>query len=184
MSATATPLTTADELLVRPGDGLRHELIRGEVRSMTPAGSEHGLIIGDLHTLLGPHVKQRQLGYLFGAETGFVLARSPDTVRAPDLAFVCRGRVSGPMPAGYFPGAPDLAVEVLSPSDRVDEVDEKVQHWLQAGCREVWVVSPRLKAITIHRSPTDIRVLTAQDALESPELLPGFACGVAEVFGA
>ena len=151
---------------------------------MAPAGSQHGLTIGYLHTLLGPHIKQWQLGHLFGAETGFVIFRGPDTVRAPDLAFICRDRVVGSVPAGYFPGTPDLAIEVLSPNDRTREVDEKVQDWLRAGCREVWVVSPRLKTVAIHRPHADVRVLTADETLASPELLPGFACQVSEAFGA
>ncbi|MFO0899005.1 MAG: Uma2 family endonuclease [Pirellulales bacterium] len=184
MSATAPPLVTAEELWLRPDDGLRHELVRGELRTMTPAGSQHGLTIGYLHTLLGPHIKQRQLGHLFGAETGFVIFRGPDTVRAPDLAFICRDRAINAVPAGYFPGAPDLAIEVLSPNDRARDVDEKVQDWLRAGCREVWVVSPRLKTVAIHRSNADVRVLSLEETLESPELLPGFTCQVSEVFGA
>ncbi len=150
---------------------------------MTPAGSEHGAIAGGLHTRIGWHVMQQSLGKVLGADPGFVIQRNPDTVRAPDIAFISSARLVRPLPLGYYPGAPDLAVAVISPHDRADEVERKAQDWLQAGCREVWVVSPRLKAITIHRSPTDIRVLTAQDALESPELLPGFACRVAEVFG-
>jgi Uma2 family endonuclease len=121
-------------------------------------------------------------GRLFNADTGFLIARQPDTVRAPDIAFVGKERGKAPLPVGYFPGAPDLAVEIVSPSDRVGDVDEQVKDWLHAGCQEVWVVSPRLETIAIHRSSTDIRVLTAQDRLESPELLPGFSCSVAEVF--
>jgi Uma2 family endonuclease len=112
-----------------------------------------------------------------------LIGQDPDTVRAPDIAFVTAARLSEPVPQGYFSGPPDLAVEVVSPHDRVSEVEEKVQDWLDAGCREVWVVSPRFRRITVYRSPTDIRVLTAGDVLESAELLPGFSCRVGEVFG-
>lgn len=182
MSATAPPLITAEELLLRPDDGLRHELVRGELRTMTPAGSEHGAIGAHLLGLMSRCVHDRRLGRLFNADTGFLIARQPDTVRAPDIAFVGGERARAPLPAGYYAGAPDLAVEIVSPSDRAGDVEEKVKDWLQAGCREVWVVSPRLKTIAIHRSSAEGCVLTAQDTLESPELLPGFSCTVAEVF--
>jgi Uma2 family endonuclease len=150
---------------------------------MAPAGSEHGIVAGRLHTRLGQHVLSHKLGEVLGADAGFLIGRGPDTVRAPDVAFVTAARLSEPVPQGYFPGPPDLAVEVVSPHDRVCEVEEKVQDWLEAGCREVWVVSPRFRRITVYRSPTGIRVLSAGDMLESAELLPGFSCPVAEAFG-
>jgi Uma2 family endonuclease len=182
MSATTPPLVSAEELLARPEDGLRHELVRGELRTTTPAGSEHGAIAGDLHTRLGRHVMDLRLGRVFNADTGFLIARGPATVRAADVAFVARDRLSSPLPKGYFPGPPDLAVDVISPNDRADEVEEKVYDWLQAGCREVWLVSPRFERITVYRSATDIRVLGSRDVLESAELLPGFSCRLAEAF--
>jgi len=182
MSATAQPLVTVEELWLRPDDGLRHELVRGELRTMTPAGAEHGLIAGNLLTSIGTHALQHNLGRVLGADPGFVLQRNPDSVRAPDVAFVTAARLPAPLPRGYFPGPPDLAVEVVSPNDRLHELEAKVQDWLRAGCREVWVVSPRLKTIAIHRPRADVLVLTEADTLESSELLPGFACSVAEVF--
>ena len=182
MSATASPLVTAEELFVRPDDGMRHELVRGELRTMTPAGSEHGAIGAFLLGKLAYCVQQQKLGRLFNADTGFLIARQPDTVRSPDLAFVGGERGRRPMPTSFYPGAPDLAVEIVSPHDRADAVQAKVQDWLRAGCFEVWVVSPRLKTIEIFRSTTNVRVLTELDMLESPDLLPGFSCSVAEVF--
>jgi Uma2 family endonuclease len=184
MGATSTPLLSAEELLLRPNDGLLHELVRGELRSMTPAGSEHGAIGAWLLGRMARCVQDQQLGRLFNSDTGFLIASSPDTVRSPHVAFLGGDRGRASLPPGYYPGAPDLAVEVVSPHDRLDEVEEKVQDWLRAGRREVWVVSPRLKTVAVHRAPSDIQVLTSQDTLESPELLPGFACRVAEVFGA
>jgi Uma2 family endonuclease len=183
MGAISPNLVSADDLFALPEDGLKHELVRGELRTMTPAGSEHGAIGARLLGRLALPVLDQRLGQLFNADTGFLIARNPDTVRAPDVAFVARERLAEPLPEGFFPGPPDLAVEVVSPSDRLAEVEGKVQDWLQAGCREVWVVSPRSRRITVYRSASDIRVLSANDTLASAELLPGFACRVAEVFG-
>jgi Uma2 family endonuclease len=121
---------TADELLCLPDDGLRHELVRGELRTMPPGGFDHSVRAGVLHVSLGSYVRARQLGEVLSADPGFRLTSDPDTVRAPDVAFIRQDRLpTGPMP-GYYPGAPDLAVEVISPNDLYNdlytEVDEKV----------------------------------------------------------
>jgi Uma2 family endonuclease len=184
MATTTTPLLTADELWLRPDDGLRHELIRGELITMSPAGSEHGEISVELAALLWSHVKPNKLGVVFAAETGFLIARGPDTVRAPDGAFVRRERLpAGRRPKGYWPGAPDLAVEVLSPGDRVGEVDEKVGEWLGAGTSLVWVVSPRWRSVTVHRKAQAIRVLTEDATLDGEDVIVGFRCRVGDIFG-
>ena len=86
------------------------------------------------------------------------------------------------MPRGFWPGAPDLAVEVVSPSDTLIEVEEKVQDWLTAGTRMVWVVNPRRKAVAVHRSPTDVTILTADQELDGADVVPGFGCRVADIF--
>ena len=113
---------TAEELLRTPDDGLRRELVRGEVRTMAPAGSAHGKIAMSVGTLLGQHVRQQDLGAVFAAETGFKTANDPDTVRAPDAAFVSKERIEAVGEVeGYWPGAPDLAVEVVAPNDRFSE---------------------------------------------------------------
>ena len=118
---------------------------------MSPAGSEHGWIVTNVTVPLAVFVKQRSLGRVFGAETGFRIGHDPDTVRA-DVAFVTAMRVGVELPPGFFPGPPDLAVEVLSPDDRAGEVLAKVQDWLDAGCRAVWVVDPRTRTVTVYRS--------------------------------
>jgi Uma2 family endonuclease len=132
---------------------------------------------------LARHVEANDLGVVFAAETGFRLASDPDTVRAPDVAFVIKTRVEevGEF-EGFWPGAPDLAVEVISPGDSYTEVEEKVEEYLQAGARAVWVVDPRRRTITVYRSLTDITILTENDTLEGGDLIPGFSCRVAEVF--
>jgi Uma2 family endonuclease len=128
-------------------------------------------------------VKANPLGVVFGAETGFRLASNPDTVRAPDLAFVRRERIpAGGIPREFWTGAPDLAVEVISPSDRYTEVEEKVQDWLSAGTHMVVVVNPRTRAVTVYRAPTEVTRLTESDLFSGGDLLPGFTCRVSEFF--
>jgi Uma2 family endonuclease len=174
---------TADELLTYPHDNQRLELIKGELRTMAPAGGEHGALTINVTLPVGAYVRANGLGVVFGAETGFILARDPDTVRAPDLAFVRQERIPPTgVPRGFFPGAPDLAVEVVSPSDIFTEVEDKVQEWVEAGCRLVWVINPRRRRVTAYRSLTDIVVLTVADALDGHDVLPGFRCPVADLF--
>jgi Uma2 family endonuclease len=140
---STTTLITADELLAMPtGMGKRYELVEGELREMSPAGWRHGKVTVRLTTRLDAHVEENDLGVVFGAGTGFRLASDPDTVRAPDISFISKQNLPEQEPGdGFWPGAPDLAVEVLSPGDRVGEVDEKTEAWLNAGCAAVWVVN-------------------------------------------
>lgn len=150
---------------------------------MSPAGGEHGAIAGTLAAVIVSFVKRNRLGIVFGAETGFLLGRDPDTVRAPDVAFIRRERVPAEgLPAGYWPGAPDLAVEVLSPGDSIREIDEKTAEWLRAGTLAVWVVNPRSKTVTIYAADGSIATFTADATLDGGGLLPGFSCPVAELF--
>src|SRR6185295_18560486 len=145
VSATLTKPMNADELLEMPDDGYRYELVKGELIQMAPTGDEHGEVTMGLAVSLYLHVKKHNLGRVYAAETGFKLEADPDTVRAPDIAFVSRERVeaTGTIP-GFRSGAPDLVVEVLSPSDRIGKVEAKVEQWLEAGARMVWVVGPKL----------------------------------------
>jgi Uma2 family endonuclease len=131
---------------------------------------------------LGVFLKKKPLGVLLGAETGFRIAEDPDTVRAPDVAFVRVERVSASPMKGFFPGAPDLAVEVLSPGDHASEVLDKVHDWLRAGCQTVWIVDPRTCTISIYRSSHPIAVLGKSEVLSGEDLLPGFSVSVAEIF--
>ena len=176
---------TADQLLQPPYQGRRCELIDGEVSMMSPAGWKHGEIVSALHCLLAPYIDQHKLGKSFCAETGFLLSRDPDTVRAPDFAFILNDSLPARDPEeAYWPGAPDLAVEVLSPDDRTGYVSEKIRLWLSAGTQEVWIVDPQLQSVTIHRSPTDIRIYAVdQNLVGDEQLLPGFSCKVADIFG-
>lgn len=183
MSVT-TELMTAEELFRMPDDGFRYELVKGELKRMAPAGGEHGAVTINLTSPLDVHVKANNLGVVLAAETGFKIERNPDTVRAPDIAFVRRERIPAEgIPKGYWPGPPDLAVEVISPNDTYEEVDEKVARWLAAGTAMVWVLNPRRRTITVHRSNGDITVLTESDELTGEDVVPGFCIRGAEIFG-
>jgi Uma2 family endonuclease len=179
---TSGPIT-ADQLLRLPPDGRRYELVEGELKVMTPASPRHGRIANTVAFLLTQHVRQHDLGIVYAAETGFQLRENPDTVRAADAAFVAKSRIpAGGEPEGYWAIAPDLVVEVVSPSDSASEVQSKVADWLEAGCQLVWVAYPDTQTVTEYQSLTEIRVLTADQPLEGGDTLPGFACHVSEIF--
>ena len=181
--AIVEQVATAAELERLPDDGFRYELVCGELRKMTPAGNEHGRIAALLTISLGQHVLANRLGSIYAAETGFRLASDPDTVRAPDAAFVSQARLDAVgAVAGYWPGAPDLAVEVVSPGDRSGEVAEKVAAWLAAGTQMVVVVEPRQRTVAVHRADGVIRALREGDVLEGGEVVPGWKVSVAALF--
>ncbi len=174
----APPITTAEQLF-RAQDVGRCELVRGELRTMIPPGFEHSLIAMNLGWELSNHVRAHDLGRVV-TEPGFILARDPDTVRAPDIAFVRAERLV--RTAGYFEGAPDLAVEVLSPDDRPGYVSDKVAEWIEAGSRSVWVVDPRSRTVIVHEPEREPRLLDEADTLFGGDLLPGFELDVRRIF--
>lgn len=174
---------TAEELLRIPDDGLRRELVRGEVRTMAPAGNVHGRIAINVSTPLDQYVRAHDLGVVFAAETGFKIAGNPDTVRAPDAAFVRRERVEAVGEVeGYWPEAPDLAVEVVSPNDLFAEVEEKVADWLAAGTRVILVVNPRARTVVVRLSEKVARILSEEEILDGGQVVPGWTLSVADVF--
>ncbi len=181
---STTTIVTADELLALPtGMGKRYELVAGELRTMSPSGWKHGEIVHNIETILGYFIRQHTLGRGFGAETGFLLKRDPDTVRAPDFAFIASKHLpKSEPPEAFWPGTPDLAVEVLSPGDTSGEVAEKIEDWLAAGCAAVWVVDPKLQTVTIYPSRKDIQVKAADETLAGDPVVPGFSCAVEELF--
>jgi Uma2 family endonuclease len=181
--AQETRAITADELLRMPDDGYKYELVAGRLRKMTPAGSIHGVVGMRMAVAISVHVDQHQLGVVFAADTGFKLASSPDTVRAPDVSFVSRGRIpTGGIPKAYWPGAPDLAVEVLSPTDVRSEIDEKIDEYLRSGVRLVWFVNPFERRVTIHRPGKGPLVLDERDSVDGGDVLPGFSYPLARLF--
>jgi len=174
---------TAEELLKMPDDGFRYELIQGELIKMTLGGHEHGGIAANLALPLGQHVKANRLGEVYATGTGFQLASNPDSVRAPDVAFVRRERVEAVGRSdGYWPGAPDLATEVISPGDLYIDVEQKVFDWLTAGTRMVIVVNPKRQSATVYRSVGKIAVLSADDTIDGGDVVPGWTMSVSDLF--
>ena len=180
---TTAALVTADELLQMNDDGFRYELVRGELKKMSPAGHRHGRIALNLTTPLDQFVRENQLGAVYAAETGFKLGADPDLVRAPDAAFIRAERVEAVGETeGFWPGAPDLAAEVLSPGETSSEVEEKIADWLDAGTRLVVVVDPENQTVTLYRSRRDVRVLTIDDVLEGGEVVADWTLPVRDIF--
>ena len=181
--AITEQITTAQQLFQATGLG-RCELVLGELVMMSPAGFDHSRIALALGAALRNFVKPRGLGVVAGADGGFQIHDNPDTVRVPDVAYVRAERVPAAPPRGFFQGPPDLAVEVISPTDRFSEVTAKVEEWLAAGCREVWVVDPQARTVSVCLTGTEITILAEGDLLTGGDLLPGFELPVAEVFAA
>lgn len=180
---TLPVLLTAEELWKMPDDGYRYELVKGVLRKMPPAGFEHGIRSVKIGSRLHVHVEKHGLGYVCAAETGFTISRNPDTVRAPDAAFVRREAIERQgIVKGYWEGAPDLAVEVISPGDTYREVAEKVDDWLAAGCAMVWVINPRRETVEVHRPDEEPIVLSGADLLEGGDVVEGFRCEVDALF--
>ena len=150
---------------------------------MAPAGYEHGRITHNFSSMLDRHVRDNGLGTILTAETGFKIAGDPDTVRAPDVAFVARERapVAGEV-SGYWPEAPDLAVEVISPNDRFSEVEEKVEDWISAGCRMVLIVDPRNKTVTVRLPGKTVQILSGEETLDGGDVVPEWTLPVSDLF--
>jgi Uma2 family endonuclease len=174
-------LMTAEDLLHASVPDKRTELVRGVLVVREPAGGRHGRIAGELFRAIGNYVHDRRLGTVYAAETGFTLARRPDTVRAPDVAFLRRDRVPDPEPVGFPELAPDLAVEVLSPGDRPGETLVKVGDWLSAGTPLVWVIDPERRVARIYRRDGTERIVTAVQTLNGEDVVPGFSLSLAAV---
>jgi Uma2 family endonuclease len=176
--------TTAEELLRLPKGRWRYELVRGELRVMEPAGIEHGRVSMAAGGVLLAHVRQIGSGVVLAAETGYVLESDPDTVRAPDASFISQERYDRVGPTTkYWPGAPDFAIEVLSPEDRPGKVREKLREWLAAGTIAVVVLDPSDRTATVHRSGCEVEVYGSGDILDLGDAVPDFRPTVDELFG-
>ena len=181
--ASRTPAMTAEELFIVSADSDKCELVDGSVVHMPPTGGRHGKVAARIGRLLDEHVEAREAGVVCGAETGFILRRDPDVVRAPDVSFVAKARlpVTG-APDAYWSLAPDLAVEVISPTDRRADVQLKVAEYFAAGTRLVWVVDPATRTVCVYRSSDDVRTLTDDAVLTGDGVLPEFRCPVHRCF--
>ncbi len=173
---------TIEEFMDLPDDGRGYELVRGRLRRMSPTGGEHGQITSIIHIYLGSYIWEHDLGDVFAAETAFVLNPATRDVRGADVGFVARARLDE-VGAGAVPFPPDLAVEVISPSDILREVREKVADYQRAGVPLVWVVNPRRQTVAVyHPADTEPTTLGLDDTLDGEAVVPGFTLAVRTVF--
>ncbi|MDZ7631738.1 MAG: Uma2 family endonuclease [Gemmatimonadaceae bacterium] len=169
---------TSEELARHPVPNKRTELVRGRLVIREPAKWQHGKVAARILIEIGVYLRGNPIGEVCAAETGFTLARAPDTVRAPDVAYIRADRVPTVEVIGFDEMAPDLAVEVLSAGDRAGMVRTKVAHWLRAGTRLVWLVDPRKRNAQVFRADGTSRTLTADEQLDGEDVLPGFSVPV------
>ena len=185
MSIVSTPgLLTAEEfaLLPSPEDGSQQELVNGVVITVPPPSNHHAVCCNEIAFRLNVHVRPQKLGHIAINDGGVILSRKPDTVRGPDVAYWSRERMPEPPRRGYAEVAPDLVVEVLSPSDVFTQSLRKVQQYLQAGTREVWLAVPEDRSVAICRSGQEQVILSNGETLSGGDVLPGFSCLVADLF--
>jgi Uma2 family endonuclease len=179
----ALGVMTAQELLHYSHEPYRTELVAGRLFEMEPAGALHGVVAARICRLVANHVVEHRLGVVFGAETGFQLESDPDTVRAPDAAFVTAARIAAiGIPSQFWPGPPDVAFEVMSPGDRRGEVESKTRSWLAAGAAAVVVIDPRRRVATVHRADGSSRAWGGTETLDLDDVIAGFAPAVDELF--
>ena len=182
MSTTSTMLMTAEEFMALPEDGHRYELINGELERMPPPGFPHGRITLRLMAPLAQFVWDHDLGEVYDY-SGFQLTVNPDTVLGPDAAFVSKARLQeAKEDKGYWPGPPDIAVEVLSPSDRPSRVTTRISRWFSYGVKQLWIINRKNRTVTIYRSAEDAITFSGSDYLEAPDLLPGFRLSLDRIF--
>lgn len=182
-TATSQRITTAKELYELPADGYRYELVSGNLHMTSPAGGRHGRLANRISMLLNQHVDANHLGVVFAAETGFLIQTDPDTVFAPDVAFVSLARFkSVANEVQYLPLAPELAIEVLSPSDRFSRVVSKAFAWLDAGTKLVLVIDPDSETIHAYRSRKQIEVFERSEPIDCTNAVSNWTLVVDDVF--
>jgi len=172
---------TADELLTRSSELGRCELLRGELQMMSPAGGGHGKVAAKIAFYLQKWAFENG-GEVYGAETGFVLDRNPDTVRAPNAAWIGPERVAQADTMKFIPIPPDALAEVLSPNDKAEQVAAKVQWWLDHGVQVVWVADPANRCVTVHLPGGDAHIYRDSDTIEGGNVMPGLSVAVTRLF--
>ncbi|HLJ53942.1 MAG TPA: Uma2 family endonuclease [Chthonomonadaceae bacterium] len=172
---------TADDLLAFPGE-FRYELVRGRLREMPPTGGPHGETTSQASCRIAVFVQDESIGRCYAAETGFQIARKPDTVLAPDFAFIAKERVLSPLPEGYVPVVPDLVIETRSPSQTGASARAKIDEWLAAGVRMALDIDPGRRRLTVFRPGRLPLALEIKDTFDGEDVLPGFALRVSRIF--
>jgi Uma2 family endonuclease len=184
MSTTSTALMTAEELMQMPRGYYRAELVNGELITMPLPKLPHGRAATRLGGPLVQFVEDHNLGEVYIGDVGYQLTWNPDTVLGPDISFTSKQRLNEMGEAeGYGQGPPDLAVEVRSPGDRRGKVNKKVSLWLRSGTKQVWIVDPKHRTVTVYRSESDTTTFSGSDYLESHDLFPGFRLSLDRIFG-
>lgn len=173
---------TAEDLERLSAQGYHYELIKGELRTMAPPGGPHGSSTSRLSFYVMQITISQELGEAFAAETGFLVGRNPDTVLAPDFAFVVKDRLPQPLPKSYVPVVPDIVLETRSPNDTRQEVADKVALWLELGVRLVWELNPQTRILAVHQNNQMPRFLGENDTLDGGDVLPGLSVPVARLF--
>lgn len=172
---------THDDLLARQGDGYRYELIQGELRQMAPASLAHGAYEGHLFYALAAYLRTNPIGLVVPGDTGFALQSDPLTIRSPDIAFIAQERIP-PDRTGFPALAPDLVVEIISPSETARLIAEKISDYLHAGTRMLWIVYPEQRQVQEYRQGGAFRIYRQDDALDGQDVLPGFSYSLADLF--
>lgn len=172
------------EQFLAMGDMGRVELVNGEIIELMPTGHIHGYIEMLIATLLFNFVREHKLGRVLGGETGIYTHRNPDTVRGMDVAYISKERMSQASETGFLDVAPELIVEVMSPSDRWMDIQEKLAEYFSIGVQLVWLIDPQLEQVHVYRSLDETTRLTAEDTLTAPNILPGFSVALTEIFEA
>jgi len=181
--AIASKIWTDEEFMSLPDDGHHYEIINGELIDMGNSGALHGYVCSTLMILLGGYVRQQKLGAMLDSSTAFKMKNG--NKRSPDIAFFAKERLQGiaVLPSGYLEGAPDLAVEVLSPGNTVEEIDDKLTEYFENGSRLVWVINPTQHYVLVYRSAQEPdRLLKEKDSLDGEEVIPGFTLAIADLF--
>lgn len=173
---------TDAEFIALPKDGHRYELVNGELIDMGNSGAKHGYVCSTLMILLGGYVRIQKLGAMFDSSTAFKMKSG--NKRSPDISFVAKERLQGmeELPDGFLEGAPDLAVEILSPGNTVEEMHNKIVEYFENAARLVWVIHPNEHYVLVYRSPQPDRLLKSTDAIDGEEVIPGFTLAVSELF--
>lgn len=181
MSVAAQPLS-AEDLFNMPDNGGRNELLDGELLPMSPINMRHMQVSGRIYHLLQTFLDKHPLG-VAGQELGCILARDPDVVLAPDVLFIRFPRIAaGPLPEKFFDGAPDIAVEVLSPSDTWQEIETKALKYVNHGTSLAWIINPRTQTVTIYKPGPFTLLLKITDTISGESTLPGFSAPLTDFF--